>query len=292
MFAITGITGQVGGATARALQTHGYGVRAVVRDRAKAALWKARGAEVALADFTNPAALQAAFTGVEGVFVMIAPKFDPVPGYPESRAMATALRQALEATAPPRIVCLSSVGVQHAAGLGLLTQLFILERELRRLPMPRAFLRPAWFMENALSDIAAARATGVIPSYLSPLDCAIPMVATEDVGAAAADVLAQRWDGIRTVEVEGPRSYAPNDVAAVLADLLQRPVRAEVVARKTWQARFRAQGQTNPAPLIKMLDGFNSGWIAFQDQPSERIAGNTPLEAVLRPRIYGSADAA
>ena len=292
MFAITGITGRVGGATARALQTNGYRVRAVVRDRAKAAPWKISGAEVALADFTSPAALQDAFTGVEGVFVMIPPEFDPAPFYPEARAIATALRQALEAAAPPRIVCLSSVGAQHAAGLGLITQLFILERELRRLPMPRAFLRPAWFMENALADIASASATGVIPSYLSPLDCAIPMVATADVGAAAADVLTQRWDGIRTIEIEGPRSYAPNDVAAALADLLERPVRAEVVARKTWEARFRAQGHTNPAPRIKMLDGFNSGWIAFQDQPAERMTGNTRLEAVLRPMIYGSADAA
>jgi len=292
MYAITGITGRVGGAAARALLAHGHDVRAVVRDRAKAALWKAHGAEVALADLTNAAALQAAFTGVEGVFVMIPANFDPTPGYLETRAIVTALRQALEAAAPPKIVCLSSVGAQHAAGLGLITQLFIFEREMRRLPMPRAFLRPAWFMENGLSDITSARSSGMLWSYLSPLDYSIPMVATADVGAVAADVLTQQWDGLRTIEIEGPRPYAPNDVAAVLADLLQRPVRAAVVARDTWAARFRSQGQANPTPRMRMLDGFNSGWIAFQDQPSERVAGPTALEAVLRPMTDGSADAA
>lgn len=71
----------------------------------------------------------------------------------------------------------------------------------------------------------------MIPSYLAPLDRAIPMVATADVGTVAADVLMQEWDGIRLIEIEGPRSYAPNDVGAVLADLLGRPVRHRLECR-------------------------------------------------------------
>jgi NAD(P)H dehydrogenase (quinone) len=292
MFAITGITGRVGAATARALLARGRRIRAVVRDRAKAAPWTARGAEVALADLEDPTALQAAFTGVDGVFVTLPPNFDPAPAFPEARAMAVALRQALAAAATPKVVALSSVGAQHAAGVGLITQAFILERELRRLPIPRAFLRAAWFMDNAIWDIASARSDGMIASYLSPLDRAIPMVATADIGAVAADVLTPDWNGLRTIEIEGPRPYAPADVAGVLADLLGQPVRAEVVPHHSWADRFRRQGQTNPTPRIRMLDGFNSGWVAFQDQPSERVAGTTRLEAVLRPMIARTADAA
>jgi uncharacterized protein YbjT (DUF2867 family) len=40
MFLVMGITGQVGGATARHLLTQGKKVRALVRDRAKAASWR------------------------------------------------------------------------------------------------------------------------------------------------------------------------------------------------------------------------------------------------------------
>src|SRR5262245_16342697 len=104
MFAITGITGRVGSAAARALLDRQCGVRAVVRNPAKAALWRSRGAEVALADLTNAEALQEAFSGVEGVFVMLPPYFDPTPGYPEARAIIAALRRALAAAAPPKIV--------------------------------------------------------------------------------------------------------------------------------------------------------------------------------------------
>ena len=39
MYSITGITGQVGGAVARALLTEGANVRAVARDASKAAPW-------------------------------------------------------------------------------------------------------------------------------------------------------------------------------------------------------------------------------------------------------------
>lgn len=292
MFAITGISGRVGGATARALLSGGHGVRAVVRDRAKAAIWRAHGAEVAVADFTDRAALQTAFEGVDGVFVMTPGNFDPAPGFPEIRAIAGALRDALQAAAPPRIVCLSSIGAQHASGVGLLTQLFIFEREMRHLAMPRAILRPAWFMENAIADIGLARIAGVMPSYLAPLDQAIPMVATADVGAVAADVLTHPWQGSRIIEIEGPRHYAPNDVAATLASLLQRPVRAEAVPHNDWAARLHAAGHDNPIPRIRMLDGFNSGWIAFAEHPGEHVVGHTPLEGVLRPAIASAAHAA
>src|ERR1700733_7975990 len=81
MFAITGITGQVGGAIAHALLSAGHTVRAVVRDKAKATPWAERGAEIAIADFGDVAALTRAFSGTEGVFVMVPPNFAPDPGF-------------------------------------------------------------------------------------------------------------------------------------------------------------------------------------------------------------------
>ena len=91
MFAVTGITGQVGGAAARTLLDAGLSVRAVMRDAAKGAAWKQRGCEIALADMTDAAALTAALSGVDGVFVIIPPIFDPTPGFPEARAIIVAV---------------------------------------------------------------------------------------------------------------------------------------------------------------------------------------------------------
>ena len=71
MYAITGVTGHVGGAAARELLAAGAPVRAVVRDPEKGQAWAALGAEVAVADFTDRTALAAALAGCRGAFVML-----------------------------------------------------------------------------------------------------------------------------------------------------------------------------------------------------------------------------
>ncbi len=79
MFAVTGITGQVGGAVARTLLAKGCGVRAVVRDANKAGSWAKQGCEIAVADMYGAKSLETAFHHVEGVFMMLPAYFDPSP---------------------------------------------------------------------------------------------------------------------------------------------------------------------------------------------------------------------
>ena len=63
MYAITGITGKVGGEVARALSKAGHALRAVVRDPRKGAIWADLGCDVAVSDLSDVAALTAAFSG-------------------------------------------------------------------------------------------------------------------------------------------------------------------------------------------------------------------------------------
>ncbi len=112
MFAVTGITGQVGGAVARALLAAGRNVRAVVRDAKKGDTWARQGCEVALADMNDATALTRAFTGTEGVLILLPPNFDPEPGLPEVRTILRALHVALTHARPERVVSISTVGAQ------------------------------------------------------------------------------------------------------------------------------------------------------------------------------------
>lgn len=283
MQAITGITGQVGGAVARALLAQGRTVRAVLRDAAKASAWAARGCDTALADMNDAAALAAAFQGCEGVFVMLPPSFDPSPGFPESAAMIAALRAALLAARPGRVVVLSTIGAR-ADQENLLSQLGALEAAVAVLPMPVTVLRPGWFIENLQWDLPSARARGEIESLLQPLDRAVPMVSTEDVGRVAAELLLAPSTGHRVVELAGPQGVSPNDLAAALSRALGRPVRALVVPSDQWEGRFRAQGMTNPRPRMRMLEGFNDGWIAFEGSPRPGTVG---LDEAVR-RLVGA----
>ena len=129
MYAITGITGKVGGELARALLARGERVRAVLRDGNKANDWDRLGCEIALADLTNPPALTRAFSGATGVFILPPPVFDPEPGYPEARRVIGAVRAALESARPNRVVCLSTIGAD-AEEDNLLTQRTLMEQAL------------------------------------------------------------------------------------------------------------------------------------------------------------------
>jgi uncharacterized protein YbjT (DUF2867 family) len=70
MFAVTGITGQVGGVVARVLLAAGLDVRGVIRDPVKGKGWADQGCEVAVAEMNDAVALARAFDGAEAVFIL------------------------------------------------------------------------------------------------------------------------------------------------------------------------------------------------------------------------------
>jgi uncharacterized protein YbjT (DUF2867 family) len=277
MHAITGITGTVGTAVANALLAAGERVRAVVRDAAKGERWATRGCEVVLAAMDDEAALARAFDGAGGVFILPPPEFDPEPDFSTSRAVIGAVAGALRRAKPAKVVCLSTIGAD-AAPENLLSPRGWMEAALGGLALPVRFLRPAWFLENAVWDVAPARDTGVISSFLTPLDRAIPMVSARDVGATAARLLREDWTGVQIVELEGPAPVSPNELAAAFSRVLARPVRAEEVPHASWEPMFRAQGMKHPTPRIRMLDGFNEGWIAFHGAP---VRGTISVDDVI-----------
>ncbi len=286
MFAVTGITGNVGSVLARTLLEQRLPVRAVVRHAVKGEAWAERGCEVAVADINDTIALAQAFKGVEGVFILVPPNFDPQPGFPEARAIAATLKSALETARPQRAVYLSTIGAQ-ANQTNLLTQHTIIEGVLRESSVPTTFFRPGWFMENSSWEVAPAR-DGVIPGFLQPLDKPVPMVATEDIGKLAAELLQEKREHHRVIELEGPKRVTPNEIAATFAELLGRSVKMEPVPRHTWETLFRSQGMRNPEPRIQMLDGFNQGWIEFESGEAGSRKGAVTLKTVLQGIIERS----
>ena len=280
MFAITAITGKVGGGVADTLLVDGCGVRAVVRDAAKGVPWKARGCEIAVADIADADQLVRALEGTEGVFILLPPVFDPKPDFRDVRATIAAIRKALAQARPPKAVVLSTIGAD-AAQPNLLNGLRFLEQALADIDLPIAFLRAAWFMENAEWDVASARELGIVTSYLQPLDRPFPMVSTRDVDRVAAELLREDWSGHRIIELEAAKRTTPNAIAAAFANALGKPVRAEVAPRAEWEQAFRAQGMKNPTPRMQMIDGFNEGWIDFKNQGAAARKGSITIEEAI-----------
>jgi uncharacterized protein YbjT (DUF2867 family) len=110
------------------------------------------------------------------------------------------------------------------------------------------------------------------------------MVATADVGAAAAALLREEWTGTRTVTLAGPRDYAPNDVAAVVSATLGTPVGVAVLPEAQWPQALADAGFSKAAlaGFSEMTRGLNDGHIDMASDPrAVGRLGPTALEQVV-----------
>ena len=280
MFLVMGITGKVGGATARHLLAQGKKVRALVRDRAKAAIWADQGVELVDGDWNDAAAIQRALDGVEGAFLMLPAVWAPSPDFKEAKSVIANYITALTKVTPPRIVALSSMGANRTSGLGMITALSLLEQGFHDLTSPIAFVRAGGFFENFLYGLHVAQG-GTLPVYYNPTDRKSTMVATEDIGAEVATLLTgPAWSGHRVIELGS--LVSADDVAAHLGEVLKLDVKAFAVPRAGWPAAFEQlgipKGQTGPAE--EMFEAVNAGWMDLGVKRTEHVAGTTPARDV------------
>jgi putative NADH-flavin reductase len=75
MYVILGASGKTGGFAADALIDMGKPVRVVVRSAEKGAVWKARGADVAVADVDEASALARVLRGADGAYIIVPRNF-------------------------------------------------------------------------------------------------------------------------------------------------------------------------------------------------------------------------
>lgn len=259
MFVVTGATGNTGSVVAATLLDAGKDVTVVVRSAAKAQPWRARGANVVEADIADAAALTQAFVGASGAYLMLPSSGDSDDFLGARAAVANAYTEAAVATGLPHAVLLSSFGAQHSSGTGPVRALHAAEKKLSAIPK-LTVLRACWFLENFLHDVPAARSEGVLREFLSPGQ-AIPMIATRDIGAAAAELLLHPPESSSVVEIAGPEDYTPEDIVAVLGEVLGRTVRYEALPPRAAVELFVQFGATEDTARLyaELFEGVNAG---------------------------------
>jgi uncharacterized protein YbjT (DUF2867 family) len=262
MFVVTGATGNTGSVVAATLLDAGKEVTVVVRSAKKADPWKARGARVVEADLRDTRVLASAFRGASGAYLMLPPAFDAVDYQAERAAIAQAYAAAAAEAHLPHAVFLSSFGAQHASGTGAILTLRAAETALARIPVLTA-LRPSWFFENFLPALPAAQSEGVLNGFINPR-VVVPMIATRDIGAVAAELLLHPPSQAGVVEITGPEDHTMEDIAAVLSEVFSRPVRYQAAPPEAAIGIFAHMGMTQDAARVmaELFDGVNKGLTA------------------------------
>ena len=224
MYVVLGASGNTGHVVATNLLAAGQKVRVVGRNAAHLQILATKGAETFIADVTDAGALTKAFQQADSAYVMIPPNTtsnDPL-GY--ANRVSDAIAAAVQNAGTKNVVVLSSIGAELASGTGPVVGLHNLEQKLNQINSANVlYLRAAYFMENTLPQVGAIRKMGLAVGPLRP-DLNLPMVATRDIGAAAANAfLNSSVRGKQTRELLGQRDLTYPEVITIIGRAIGTP---------------------------------------------------------------------
>jgi uncharacterized protein YbjT (DUF2867 family) len=145
-------------------------------------------------------------------------------------------------------------------------------------------------MENFVRQVEAIKSQGMF-FLANSGDRKLSSVATRDVAAAAAKLLLDdSWSGQDSVPVFSPDDLSPNDMALIMSDVLERPVRFQQVSGEAYKATLMQYGMTEAwaQGLVDMAAAQNQGF--YDAEPgAPQSTGPTSFhqwcEEVLKPAV-------
>lgn len=275
MFAVAGVSGRTGAATAEALLKQGQKVRVLVRREEQGEPWLQRHAEVAVTDFSDTASLTRALEGMKGASLLLPPH----EGHPDLLDhLATAVKQ----SGLKRLTFLSAIGAQHPAGTGPIVELHRAEKLLAHVPSV-TFVRAAYFVENWVPQFLPALESGVL-TFFGHVHLKFPQVCAHDVGVATANALVEEHKGARVLEVAGKESWSVEDVAEVVSSLLGTKVKAKELPVDHAKEGLLQMGLPEPraAAMAELYQAMARGLLSFT-HPHQVQHGTTSLYDALKP---------
>jgi uncharacterized protein YbjT (DUF2867 family) len=199
--AVLGATGQQGSATVDALLERGLPVRAITRnvDSAAAQALTRRGVAVVAADLEIPESVRVAFEGAAAAFAMTS--FTAPRGAEGEVSHGRAILDAARGAGLPFLVYSSVGGAERHTGIPHFESKRRIEEFLID-SVPVNIICPTFFMENLPGTIVRDGADLVVRMPM-PEDVPLQMVSVQDIGKAAAALLARREPDTAPVEIAG-----------------------------------------------------------------------------------------
>lgn len=224
MFVVLGASGHTGGVVARKLLAAKQPVRVVGRNADHLKSLVAEGAEFFAAEATDAIGLTKAFKGADAAYVLIPPNVTSSDIRAFQDQVSDAIATAIQNAGVKKVVTLSSVGADKPSGTGPVVGLYNLEQKLNRIDGLNALhLRAGYFMENTLPQTSVIRTLGMAAGPIRA-DLKVPMIASHDIGEAAADVLLRGdFRGKQAKELLGQRDITYVEVASVIGKAIGNP---------------------------------------------------------------------
>jgi NAD(P)H dehydrogenase (quinone) len=275
--AITGATGNIGGAVARALAADGTPFRMVVRDAARAP--ELPGTEVAVATYADADAARAAFAGIDVLFLVSGAE-----ARDRLHQHRTVIRAAADAGVR-HVVYTSFQGAAADATFTLGRDHFWTEQAIRDTSMAHTFLRDSFYLDF-VEDLVGE--DGVIRGPAA--DGAMAAVARADVARVVTAVLREPTRHLdRTYDLTGPAAITLTQAASVVSKVRGRPVSYH---RESLDEAYASRQRWQPEPWqadawVSTYTAIADGSLAKVSGDVERVTGRPPmtLRQVLEARV-------
>lgn len=265
---MTGAAGKIGGAIIEQLLRRGLPVRAFIRradERARALA--ARGADVHVGDLFDPQSLTKAMQGSDRAVYC-------APFHPEAARAAESFALAAEAASIRHVVSLSQWLASPHHPSPLTRHHWFADRRLSAIPgATHSIVAPGFFADNYLRLIGFAAQLGVLPSLTGDSRNAPP--SNEDIARVMVGALLrpEQWGGTH-LRPTGPALLNTAEMAAVLSEILRRPVRRVEMPLWLFIKAARMQG----VPAFE-LSGFRH---YIRDHKQGAFAHGAPTDHVER----------
>ncbi|WP_410621941.1 NAD(P)H-binding protein [Amycolatopsis sp. cmx-8-4] len=259
---VTGARGNVGHAVVDALVSAGQDVRAASRDAT--ALGVPDGVATVSADLERPETLDAALDGVRSVFLYT------------QRQGVDGFVKAAEAAGVRHVVLLSSgATLEPRSAQSRIAQLHrVVEEALIAASFGETLLNPGAFATNALGWRAGI-ADGVVRTAYP--DSRSGAIHERDIADVAARILVDGSHVGAALQLSGPEPISFREQAAVLADVLGRPLRVEELTPEQAAAQMTALGWPPEVPpeVLRAMERTTREPSVVTDVVRE-VTGNAP----------------
>jgi len=271
--AVTGPSGKVGRALVPHLLDGGAEVHLLAHDAAKVGNFTAMGARVQAGSIEDPAYVARATEGMDVLFWLTPTIFTAGDLRAKQREIAENGAQAIRKNRIARVVNLSSAGAQMETGAGPVSGLADVERIIGGAAPNVIHLRPSFFMENFLFQLEPIKSHG---SFYLPVagHQRVPMIATRDIGTAAARrLLDPNWTGRSIQGLHGPQDLNLEEVAQILTRALGQPIRHVKVPPAAVRETYLQMSAT-PSVADAMLELY-AAWDQGKMKPAEPRTADT-----------------
>lgn len=292
MIIVTTPTGHIGSHLVRDLLDAGERVRVIARDPLKLSEETRLKAEVVQGSIDDETVMMRALEGADSLFLVVPPSFATKDVTEYYLRFTRPSCRAMKARGVKRVVSVSGIGRKAAVPAGVVTSAFAKDEEIERTGVDFRALWCPGFMENMLREVNSLKHQGV---FFGPsrADVKAPYVATRDIAASAARLLRDRsWSGQGGLAVLGPEDLSLNDMAAIMTDVLGKPIRFQSVPRQAYKEQLMKFGASEEfaESLLEMFDAKNNGIDSSEPRTPENT---TPTsfrqwcEEVLKPAVLG-----